>query len=85
MTTLQGMINARQEADRVGRNPKPYSAEGGTYRTRTDEEQAQFESDQAWLWRFSITKTYGSVDNYLRILRRQHGVHDHPVKPKEAA
>jgi hypothetical protein len=23
------------------------------------------------------------MDNYCRILRRQHGVHDHPVKPKE--
>jgi hypothetical protein len=82
MTTLQGIINARQEADRVGRNPKPYSAEGGTYRTRTDEEQAQFEQEERWWARRSIIKCYGSMDNYCRILRRQHGIHDHPVKPK---
>jgi hypothetical protein len=25
------------------------------------------------------------MDNWFRIQRRQHGVHDHPVKPKELA
>ena len=63
-------------------NGLPCNPEGGTYRTRTDEEQAQHERNEAWWWRNSIIKCYGSVDNYLRILRRQHGVHDHPVKPK---
>lgn len=81
MSTIQAMAaRARRECDVNG---LPCDPNGGTYRTRSDDEQAQYENDRAWQWRFSITKCYGSVDNYLRILRRQHGVHDHPVKPQE--
>lgn len=85
MTTLQGMISAKQEANRVGNNPKAYSAEGGTYHTRTEDEQARFESNEVARWEFSITKCYGSVENYCRMQRRQRGIHDHPVKPKDLA
>jgi hypothetical protein len=67
------------------RNGLPCSPEGGTYRTRSEDEQKQFESDRAWQWQFSIINCYGSMDNWFRIQRRQHGVHDHPVKPKELA
>ena len=81
MTNLSALAaEARREAESRG---LPCDPSGGTYHTRTDDEQAQYESDQAWWARRSIEKCYGSMDNYCRILRRQHGVHDHPIKPKE--
>jgi hypothetical protein len=61
MSTLQGMIARKQEANRVGNNPRAYSAEGGACHTRTEDEQAQFERNEASRWRFSITKCYGPV------------------------
>jgi len=82
MSTIQAMAaRARRECDTNG---LPCNLNGGTYHTRTDEEQAQFESNERWWARQSIIKCYGSLDNYSRILRRQHGIHDHPVKPKGA-
>ena len=83
MRSIQSL--AAQAGREARANGLPCSAEGGTYRTRTDDEQAQYESDKAWQWRFSIINCYGSMDNWFRIQRRQHGVHDHPVKPKELA
>ena len=81
MRSIQAL--AAQAGREARANGLPCDPNGGTYRTRSDDEQRQYESNQASQWRFSITKCYGSVDNYLRILRRQNGVHDHPVKPKE--
>lgn len=81
MRSIQSL--AAQAGREARANGLPCDPNGGTYHTRNDDEQKQYESDQAWLWRFSIIKCYGSMDNWFRIQRRQHGVHDHPVKPKE--
>lgn len=83
MRSIQSLAAQAGREARV--NGLPCSAEGGTYHTRTDAEQAQFESDKTSQWQFSIIKCYGSMDNWFRIQRRQHGVHDHPIKPKELA
>ena len=83
MRSIQSMAaRARREALSKG---LPCNPNGGIYRTRSDAEQAQFESDRAWQWQFSIIKCYGSMEAYFRIQRRQHGVHDHPIKPMELA
>jgi hypothetical protein len=83
MSTIQAMAaRARRECDTNG---LPCSAEGGTYHTRSDDEQAQFERNEAARWQFSIIKCYGSMDNYYKILRSQHGVHDRPIKPRGLA
>jgi hypothetical protein len=81
MRSIQSI--AAQAGREARANGLPCDPNGGTYRTRTEDEQAQYESDQAWWARQSIIKCYGSLDNWFRIQRRQHGVHDHPVKPKE--
>jgi hypothetical protein len=81
MRSIQSL--AAQAGREARANGLPCNPNGGTYRTRTDAEQKQFESDKAWQHQFSIIKCYGSMDNWFRIQRRQRGVHDHPVKPKE--
>lgn len=82
MRSIQSLVAMHDRQNRV--NGLPCDPNGGTYHTRTEAEQKQHEYDEAQWARWSIIRCYGSVDNYLRILRRQNGVHDHPVKPKEA-